>query len=325
MLMKIVLLVLLALFLMFTENPAEGAKTSCYQYEPTIVALEGKLSQQSFPGPPNFESIREGDRKETSWFLDLEMPICTEIDPKSQDVNVAERNIRRLQIVLGNEEWNYFKQLNPKVGKRVHLDGTLFHAHTGHHHTKILLNLVNPYGTLEEAFKKIAQKSNVMIATIRPSYDKNIEVKMKSLTRKKVFTILQLIVASDQKLEARELTLFKDFRNPDLYSLRLQIASNKKNEILSEMRSRPLKSLKQVFRLENNNSGKSITIKEIRLRPSYLEFKGKVATEEGARALEKKIRAKEQLGTVEQFQARKDYSSGYRFVCRLSVPKKETC
>src|SRR5438309_10145585 len=37
----------------------------CLEYGPT-VSLTGRLHSRIFPGPPNYQSIRRGDRKETA-------------------------------------------------------------------------------------------------------------------------------------------------------------------------------------------------------------------------------------------------------------------
>jgi hypothetical protein len=57
--------VLAAAFTIFTLS-AQAA--DCLSYSENI-SLEGVLSQQTFAGPPNYESIATGDRKETYLFI----------------------------------------------------------------------------------------------------------------------------------------------------------------------------------------------------------------------------------------------------------------
>jgi len=107
----------------------------CVEYEPKIVTLSGPLVRETHAGPPNYESIRRGDKPETIWVLRLSKPICvTGID----DINVREDNQREVQLVLEAEQFKKFRKL---VGQRVVVTGKLFHAHTGHHHKALLISV----------------------------------------------------------------------------------------------------------------------------------------------------------------------------------------
>jgi len=111
----------------------------CFEYGPT-VSLTGRLSSQVFPGPPNYQSIRRGDRKETALLLGLVQTICTTgNDPQGFDV--PETEVRQVQLAITKEaHWKIARRL---VGKHVTVTGTLFHAHTGHHRTKVLIDVAN--------------------------------------------------------------------------------------------------------------------------------------------------------------------------------------
>jgi hypothetical protein len=114
------------------------AAKKCLKYWPTVVTLTGTLRSQVFPGPPNYESIKRGDRKETATILTLVAHACT-TDEDSQDFNDAETNIREVQLlVLNAAHWKIIRRL---IGKRATVTGTLFHAHTGHHWTKVLIDV----------------------------------------------------------------------------------------------------------------------------------------------------------------------------------------
>lgn len=117
----------------FTWAPAQ----KCLEYGPT-VSLTGKLSSRVVPGPPNYSSIRMGDQKETIILVKLARPICTEAnDPTG--IDVPEKGIRNLQLAISKDEnWRIIRHL---LGKRATLSGTLFHAHTGHHRTKVLMDV----------------------------------------------------------------------------------------------------------------------------------------------------------------------------------------
>jgi hypothetical protein len=103
------------------------------------VTLTGTLRSKVFPGPPNYESIKRGDRAETAIILSLATPICTAAGNPADIVDVAETDIRDVQLVITKpSDWKLAKRL---VGKPVVLTGTLFHSHTGHHRTKVLLTV----------------------------------------------------------------------------------------------------------------------------------------------------------------------------------------
>ena len=131
--MKISLLIT-ALFLVGSiYSSASGQK--CLQYGPT-VSLRGTLRSQVFSGPPNYESIKRGDRKETAIILTLVSRTCTSGNsPDSFDV--PERKIREMQLVVTKPA--HWKLVERRMGKRVVITGTLFHANTGHHRTKVLI------------------------------------------------------------------------------------------------------------------------------------------------------------------------------------------
>jgi hypothetical protein len=114
-----------------------AAAQKCLAYGPE-VSLNGTLTSKVFPGPPNYESIRSGDQKETVLLLRLSGNICTSgNDPEG--VDVAETGVREVQIAVTNDRnWPAVRRL---IGKKVKVSGKLFHASTGHHRTKILLDL----------------------------------------------------------------------------------------------------------------------------------------------------------------------------------------
>lgn len=123
----------------------QGAKgTGCLQYEPVTARLTGTLVRQTFPGPPNYRSISRGDNPETAWLLVLAQPVCVDEDKAEPDLGPSQKDVRRVQLVLDEKAYTTHKDL---VGKRIVATGTLFGAHTGHHHTPVLLTV----GTLAKA------------------------------------------------------------------------------------------------------------------------------------------------------------------------------
>lgn len=123
---------LILLLLLFTT---QAQAQQCLNYEPDAVTLTGTIKQHTFAGPPNYESVAKGDAAEKVWVLHLEKPICV---LASAD-NEKENEVSDLQLVVGgSKEYRAYRSM---VGRKVSATGTLFHAHTGHHHTPVLLTV----------------------------------------------------------------------------------------------------------------------------------------------------------------------------------------
>ena len=137
---------LLVLFSTTCSLGQTGTSEPCLSYEPVVVNIAGSLERKTVPGPPNYESVRSGDRRETYWFVKLSRPVCVGEDEKEPDLNPAKKGVGSIQLVLSRDGYAAYKEL---VGKRVMVSGTLFGAITGHHHTPVLLTVrtlsaVNP-------------------------------------------------------------------------------------------------------------------------------------------------------------------------------------
>lgn len=117
----------------------EARSEVCFFYEPAQIMLEGVIVKKIFPGPPEFESIEKGDRPDTHWILKLSRPVCVNGDPKSEINTEAETNIKSIQLIIMEDDGRYKQLLSHKVA----VTGTLFHAHTGYHRTKVLMEVVS--------------------------------------------------------------------------------------------------------------------------------------------------------------------------------------
>jgi hypothetical protein len=107
----------------------------CLNYEPDFNFLTGKIIQETFPGPPNYESIRNGDEPETYCILILAESLC--VNAKADNpLYSSESEIKRIQLVLKGNEYQKYKNL---IGEEVIVHGQLFPMQTGHHHTKVLM------------------------------------------------------------------------------------------------------------------------------------------------------------------------------------------
>jgi hypothetical protein len=118
-----------------TPRQASG----CLAYEPVNVELTGTIIRRTFPGPPNYESVAQGDKPEVYWLLVLSSPICMTADEADPDIYPARRNIREIQLAFPDAK-TYERQKN-LVGKGVIAKGTLFGSHTGHHHTAVVFTV----------------------------------------------------------------------------------------------------------------------------------------------------------------------------------------
>lgn len=124
---------------MFAAVPSSQA-AACLPYQPTAVFLRGELVRKTFPGPPNFESVADGDEAETGFYLRLAQPVCT-LEGKEDFDNAKKDGVRLVQLVLDQKGYDHWR---PKLGKTVTVKGTLFSGFTGHHHADLLLTVAPP-------------------------------------------------------------------------------------------------------------------------------------------------------------------------------------
>jgi len=117
-----------------------GALAQCLKCQPNPVTLQGVVYAKDYPGPPNYESIRRGDERMRYWILRINKSICVEGDDFD---HARASNVRDLQLVFPDE--SFYKKYRASVlrGARFRVVGSLFHQETGHHVTKILINVTS--------------------------------------------------------------------------------------------------------------------------------------------------------------------------------------
>jgi hypothetical protein len=122
---------------------AQPAERRVFHYEPEAAEVAGTLEQQTFAGPPGYESIANGDEVLRYWFLRLRSPVdVVATNPKDPVNGVAERRVKILQLVLKSSDNAAWAALNAaKPGDRAAVKGTLFHQQTGHHFTRVLISV----------------------------------------------------------------------------------------------------------------------------------------------------------------------------------------
>jgi uncharacterized protein YecT (DUF1311 family) len=106
-------------------------------YEPATVELEGRLVTQLKYGPPNYGEQPKTDQKGKVPILVLTDPINVRGVPGHFYNAESVEGIRQIQLAFINIAPVY-KEL---IGKDVIVKGTLFHAHTGHHYTDVVLDV----------------------------------------------------------------------------------------------------------------------------------------------------------------------------------------
>ena len=109
------------------------AENRDYHYESANSEFIGFISREDFPGPPNYESIENGDAKETYWILELLDSINV---VRKDGTNGYASNVSRIQLILKDYQYQKYTSF---INKRVKVVGKLQHAATGHHKTEVLI------------------------------------------------------------------------------------------------------------------------------------------------------------------------------------------
>jgi glutamine amidotransferase-like uncharacterized protein len=133
------------LFLLSIFSLSTFGQNTTVHYEPEIVELVGHLDIQTFPGIPNYESIKNGDKAERHFYLKLQRSIDVIALPKDDQSFIKSEsfyNVQILQLVVHDDKHMSFLRKTGEGG-HVKIRGTLFHRHTGHHHSRVLLEVEN--------------------------------------------------------------------------------------------------------------------------------------------------------------------------------------
>lgn len=105
-----------------------------YFYEPEKSTITGVIDTLTSFGPPGYGEDPENDSRELNYYLNLLQNInVTPKDSSSDSFNVPHKGVSAIQLSSPKIDLKNF------VGHTVHLHGTLFGAHTGHHHRDVLM------------------------------------------------------------------------------------------------------------------------------------------------------------------------------------------
>jgi hypothetical protein len=89
------------------------------------VSLTGRLVQQTYPGPPDFESVTKGDAPLVIWILQLDTGVCI-VSSSASYPNVY--NEREIQLVFGNDQYARtapYAEYRSLLGKKIAVTGQL--------------------------------------------------------------------------------------------------------------------------------------------------------------------------------------------------------
>ena len=125
-----------SILLAFLAIPADA---KCIDVSPdNRLSLAGRLTFSVFPGPPNYESVDNGDMPEPTYILVLKRNICIEDGGQFADPT---QMFNSVQVYTTHDSlWPKFKKLK---GKQVTVSGSGFAAHTGHHHAPLVLEVTS--------------------------------------------------------------------------------------------------------------------------------------------------------------------------------------
>ena len=124
------------------SNPSP-VKSVFFENAP-LIQLRGTLSYHTFAGPPNYESITQGDMPEPAWILKLDRESSQKMwsNPITQYTRehfpdlVGDGSVQ-LAIDRSDQEMSSFQ------GKTISIEGFLGPWETYHVHTPFLLEVVN--------------------------------------------------------------------------------------------------------------------------------------------------------------------------------------
>jgi Domain of unknown function (DUF4431) len=158
-------------FLLALAAATLSAQTVCVDYEPSAVHPAGRIERRTYPGPPNYTSIEGGDARDVQWILILSRAVCVNGIPGDQLNGGSESNVTEVQLVITDaRDW---KRYAPLVGKDVQVTGTLFHGHTAHHRTQVLITVRR----IEDRFKKVRaiKPESIFRRLLRVVHDEDVD------------------------------------------------------------------------------------------------------------------------------------------------------
>jgi hypothetical protein len=140
-----VLLILIAIFILSSCSPKiqkslpAKAVGHCLNYGPQRVQLEGTLYQKSFPGPPNYEDIKKGDKEKIYWLIRTTKKFCVNDSKDNWAGKLVDQS--EVQLVIMEPVFELYETRKSFLGHKVIVNGTLFPQMSGHHKTAVLMTV----------------------------------------------------------------------------------------------------------------------------------------------------------------------------------------
>jgi hypothetical protein len=134
----------LGVFLAIVSPQAALADSKCALdvRNPETLKLAGKLAYKIFPGPPNYENVRKGDRPEPAYILELPAPVCASGISVGKDKPLVDTEPFSKVHLLFDGHKDIAKQLRRLIGHHVIVQGENGdEATTGHHHAPFIMDV----------------------------------------------------------------------------------------------------------------------------------------------------------------------------------------
>jgi hypothetical protein len=115
--------ILTAVALLLTVSWSGALAAECLRYG--YASLTGRLVQQTYPGPPDFESVTKGDEPRVIWILQLDRGICIISSDASYPNAYGQKEV---QLVLGTDQYARTDRYAPYrhlVGQQIIVSGRL--------------------------------------------------------------------------------------------------------------------------------------------------------------------------------------------------------
>ena len=97
-------------------------RADCLSYDPSKVMLEGTFVSKTFAGPPRYKSIKNGDKPEKHYVLELQKAVCLNEDKTKPTWNPAQTKVLEIELLLEGEQLVEYK---PLLGRDVVATGEL--------------------------------------------------------------------------------------------------------------------------------------------------------------------------------------------------------
>ncbi|MEO5946324.1 MAG: DUF4431 domain-containing protein [Chitinophagaceae bacterium] len=129
------------------ENPTEKKMSSSdnqtdYSFEPAVSVITGTISKEVFYGAPGFGENPATDQKEEQYLMLLDKPVnvnglnVSEEDSEDESTRTR-KGVTKIQLLYDKDSID----MGMYLGSTVQLTGTFFGAHTGHHHTEVVMDV----------------------------------------------------------------------------------------------------------------------------------------------------------------------------------------